>query len=153
MSGYDTMHPVAREALRAVLTDVGGDDLIESAYRFLPSEIELMRANYSGWIADKDTHVVAPDGSLIDCYAFAEGGVTRCDLRPLCEHLGLLVTYDAGGVGVKKPDGTSVRLDSCHPRLEGNQFTRADLRPLAESIGLHVKFEPHDDRNVVRLTT
>lgn len=38
--------------------------------------------------------VLLPGSELVDCHAVVEGGVTRCDLRPLAEALGFVVVAE-----------------------------------------------------------
>ena len=115
------------------------------------------------WLGARPTTTGRPisvtvDGQPVSCNARTEGGVTRCDLRPLVDALGwhlliedwqTLALVNASSQiaphGMKSMTSSAprVRTDEgrtidCHALVEGGR-TRAGLRPVAAALGYAVE--------------
>ncbi len=69
--------------------------------------------------------VILPDNTLVECNPKVEKGVTRVDLRSLCDALKIALP-------------TGHMLDPLRPKIIPPGITRVDLRSLAESHGWDV---------------
>ena len=97
-----------------------------------------LRRQYSKWLPDYPTRVLAPGGQQINCYAWLEDGSVTVDVEAFCRWwgkpqgwLGLEVGYQE----IEKRGGS----------YSFGRFNRATVRQLAECMGLKIagyKFEP-----------
>lgn len=107
-----------------------------------PRSLQLeLQQQYSAWLPDYPTRVLAPGGQQINCYAWLEFGVVTVDLGAFCSWWGRPAT------GMLTKEFHQKVIDTGGLVTYDGRFYRATVRHLAQAIGLHVESYQYNAMN------